>query len=173
MSQRLVIDSLAFARQAGVLHGELPIADLARVLDCLTSSTGQLLYRVEGSVSDKNSSREQAQLLVQVDGVLSLRCQRCLEGIDHPLKLRSVLELIDSEEALTQDELEDDSRDFLPVQKELDLAALIEDEIILSLPVVPRHDACSMPQVGRQATTETTAKILPFAAALSRLKGEV
>lgn len=52
----------------------------------------------------------------------------------------SVLELIADEADLTQDALEDDSRDFLVAQKELDVAALIEDEIILALSLTPRHE---------------------------------
>jgi hypothetical protein len=44
-------------------------------------------------------------------------CQRCLEAIEYPLELRSLLEFVDSDGDLTQDELEDDSRDFLPMQR--------------------------------------------------------
>ncbi len=166
MSQRIVINSLAFAREADVLQGELPIASLTRVLDCLTdsaNSVGHLSYRIEGRVAPRNRS----QLLLQVDGVLSLCCQRCLEGVEYPIELRSLLEIVDNEGDLTQEELEDDSRDFLLAQEELDVAALIEDEILLALPTVPRHESCVLPQAGQG----TTAKILPFSA-LTGLKGK-
>ena len=86
MSQRIVIDSLAFAREAGSLQGELPIASLTRVLDSLVDSGGSLSYRVEGRLGSRNRPR----LLVQLDGVLSVCCQRCLGGIDYPLKVRRV-----------------------------------------------------------------------------------
>jgi uncharacterized protein len=46
---------------------------------------------------------------------------------------------------MSQDELEDDTRDFLPVAGGLDVAELVEDEILLALPVAPRHERCGLP----------------------------
>jgi len=158
MSQRIVINSLAFSRDAGSLHGELPIASLTRVLDMLVDSTGNLSYRVEGRLSSRNRS----QLVLQLDGMLSVCCQRCLEGIDYPLEVRRVLEFVDDEEELTQEEIEDDSRDFLPAQGEFDVVALIEDEVILDLPSAPRHESCALPDSGQE-----TGRTSPF----SVLKG--
>ena len=145
MSQGIVINSLSFAREAGSLQGELPIAGLTRVLDKLFDSAGCLSYRVVGGVGTRN----RPQLLLQLDGVLSVCCQRCLEGIDYLLEVRSLLEFVDDEDDLTQEEIEDDSRDFLPAQGELDIVALIEDEIILNLPSAPRHESCALPETGQ------------------------
>jgi len=153
MSQRIVIDSLGFAREARSLQGELPIDNLTRTLDMLAGSVGYLTYRVEG----RTGGRNRPQLLLQIDGVLSVCCQRCLEGIDYPLKVRSVLEFVGDEEDLTQEEIEDDSRDFLPAQNEIDVVALIEDEVILNLPPAPRHESCALPNSG-----QGTGKISPF-----------
>jgi uncharacterized protein len=144
MSRRVIIDNLAFAREGGLLQGELPVAELTRALDMLASLAGRLAYRVQG----RTEARKRPQLVVEVDGVLSVCCQRCLEGIDYPVRIRSVLELIGDEEELTQEEIEDDARDFLAAQKELDVVALIEDEIILDLPVAPRHQDCVLPVTG-------------------------
>ena len=163
MSQRIVIDSLAFAREGGLLQGELPVASLTRVLDLLVDSTGCLGYRVQGQMSPRN----RPQLMLQLDGVLSVCCQRCLEGIDYPVRVRSLLELVKDEEELTQEEIEDDSKDFLTAQKELDVVELIEDEVILDLPPAPRHESCTLPEAGRQAE-----KVSPFSV-LKGLKGKV
>ena len=100
MSERIVIDSLTFAREAGALQGKLLIADLARVLDKLAGSAGYLSFRIEGRMGARN----RPQLQLQLDGVLSVCCQRCLEGIDYPVEVRSVLEFVDDEE-LTQEEI--------------------------------------------------------------------
>ncbi len=162
MSQRIVINSQAFSREARSLQGELPIASLTRILNKLTDSAGSLSYRVEGRLGPRNK----AQLLLQLDGELSVCCQRCLEGIDYPIKVRSVLEFVDNEEDLTQEEVEDDSKDFLPAQSELDVVALIEDEIILDLPSAPRHESCALPDTG-----QGTVKVSPFSV-LQGLKGK-
>ena len=145
MLQRFVIDCVSFAREARSLHGELPIGELSRVLDMLVDSKGVLSYRVEGKIGAHN----RPQLLLQLDGSMMIRCQRCLEGIEYPLEVRSVLEFVGDEEDLTQEEIEDDSRDFLPVQSELDVVELIEDEIILDLPSAPRHESCALPETGQ------------------------
>ena len=110
-------------------------------------------------------ARNRPQLQLQLDGVLSVCCQRCLEGIDYPVEVRSVLEFVDDEE-LTQEEIEDDSMDFLPAQKELDVVALIEDEIILDLPSAPRHKSCALPDI-----KAGKVKISPFAV-LQGFKGK-
>jgi uncharacterized protein len=54
----------------------------------------------------------------------------------------------------------------LPVERELDVAELVEDEILLALPVAPRHEKCGLPGVA-----DAGERINPFAA-LSGLKGK-
>lgn len=145
MPDRVVIDSLVFAREASTLQGTLPIADMTRILENLVDSAGYLSYQLVGRLSASNKP----QLLLQLNGVLSVCCQRCLEGVDYPVELFSVLELVGDDPDLTQEELEDDSVDFLPAQKELDVIALIEDEIILNLPLAPRHESCALPETSQ------------------------
>ncbi|HEY9828099.1 MAG TPA: YceD family protein [Stenomitos sp.] len=156
MSQRVVINSLAFARDKGLLQGELPIASLTRVLDMLVDSTGNLSYRVEGRLGPRN----RPQLVLQLDGRLSVLCQRCLEGIDYLLEVCRVFEFVDDDEELAQEEIEDDSKDFLPVQGEFDVVALIEDEVILDLPSAPRHDSCALPDTGQKTGRESPFSVL-------------
>ena len=154
MSQRIVIDCLSFAREARVLQGELPVAGFERIQDGLTQNVGAIRYRIEGRLGKRN----RPQLHLQLDGVLSLCCQRCLEGIEYPLQVSNVLEFVGNEDELTQEEIEDDSRDFLPAQSEVDVVALIEDEIILDLPSAPRHESCVLP-----ASAQDNPEDSPFA----------
>ena len=162
MSQRIVIDSLAFAREAGSLQGELPIAGLTRVLDLLANPASRVAYQLSGQLD----YRGKPQLVLQLEGVLSVRCQRCLEGLDYPVNVHSLLKLIGSEEELTQEEMEDDTKDFLVAQKEFDVVALIEDELILDLPPAPRHESCALPASG-----QGTEKVSPFSV-LQAFKGK-
>ena len=156
MSQRLVIDCPSFAREAESLQGDLPIASLTRTLDLLADSAGVIGYRIEGRMGE----RHRPQLILRVEGVLSLSCQRCLEGISYPLRLENTLEFVVDEEDLTQEEIEDDSRDFLPAQAEVDVLALIEDEIILGLPSVPRHECCALPERAREMQPASPFSVL-------------
>jgi uncharacterized protein len=126
----------------------------------LVTSAGSISYQLEGKFGESG----RPQLVLQLDGVFSVCCQRCLEGIRFPLKVSNVLEFVDDEDDLTQEEIEDDSMDFLPAQREVDVVALIEDEIILSLPSAPRHECCALPD-----TRQGAGNLSPF----SVLKGLV
>ncbi len=156
MSYQLVIEPSVFARESKTLQGNLPIADLPRVLDSLAESGGAVSYWIEGRVSE----HERPQLFLRLDGVFSLRCQRCLESVAYPLQVRNLLEFVGDESRLTQEEIEDDSRDFLPWKKEIDVVALLEDEIILALPPAPRHEQCNFPDLKHAA--DVNMKSSPF-----------
>lgn len=153
MSQQIVIDSNAFARECRVLEGSLDLADLPRMADLLLARDGRLDYRLEGGLG----AQGKPQLRLLIAGGLPLQCQRCLERVDCILEVDSLLELINDEADLTEEDLEDDSRDFIVADKALDVVALIEDEVILALPPVPQHEDCSLPEGG-----QGSAKVSPF-----------
>lgn len=141
MSEQLTIDSFSFARDGRVLAGNLAVSGLERLHDLLAGVEGEVRYRLEGSQGKGGEPR----LRLEVAGWLPLACQRCLQAIHFDLEIASLLELVPEGAELSQDELEDDERDFLPVAGELDVADLIEDEILLALPPVPRHERCGLP----------------------------
>lgn len=162
MSQQLAIDSFAFARNGRVLEGTLAVSDLERLHDLLAEVEGEVRFRVQGVKGEQG----QAQLRLTASATLPLACQRCLGAIDVAVEVDSLLELVPEGAELSQDELEDDSKDFLPVAGELDVAELVEDEVLLALPVAPRHEKCSLP-----GATEAGERISPFAV-LAGLKGK-
>lgn len=163
MSHQLAINGFAFAKESGSLEGMLPISGMARLHDLLTEVSGEVAFLLEGSLDRQG----RAQVRIQVTGSLPLACQRCLKAVVVDLEVDNLLILVPEGTELTQDELEDDSRDFLPVAETVDVAALIEDEILLALPVAPRHEKCGFPSVAAAGD-----RINPFAA-LSRLKGKL
>lgn len=160
MSQQIVINSLSFAREGRSLQGELPFFDLERLQDVLADLSGTVRYSLQGRVSRQGKP----QLSLKVEGTAPVICQRCLGLYGFPLSIASTLELLADEADISQDELEDDTRDFLVAQMEMDVAALIEDEIILALPAAPRHEECELP-----GSSERGTKVSPFAV-LSALK---
>ena len=160
MSQQLVIDPQRFVREARQLQGSLELAQLPRLHDLLAQVAGGVQYRLQGLTGERGQSR----LHLEVSGVLPLICQRCLGAVQEELDIATLLELVPEGVELTQEELEDDSLDFLPVAGALDVLALIEDEILLALPVAPRHEACDLP-----SDADAGERPHPFAA-LSALK---
>lgn len=157
-----ISDAFVFAREGRVLEGELAVSDLERLHDLLAEVSGSISFRLQGFKSE----RGELMLHLVVSGVIQLACQRCLKAIPFDLDVDNLLEIIPEGADMSQDELEDDTKDFLPLAGELNVAELVEDEILLALPVAPRHEKCGLP-----GAADAGERINPFAV-LSGLKGK-
>ena len=93
-------------------------------------------------------------IMIQVFDLLGIHPNQQKESASMPLN-NAVVKMRSTK---TQEEIEDDSRDFLPAQSEVDVVALIEDEIILDLPSAPRHESCVLP-----ASAQDNPEDSPFA----------
>ena len=134
MFTRPFIDSLDFARRGGELSGEVPVAELPRMADMLADSQGTISYVLRGLVGHDGKPR----LELTLDGACNLRCQRCLNALSYPIDLVSKLRLV-SEGEMESSDIEDDEVDNIPADKHLDVLTLIEEELLLSLPIAPKH----------------------------------
>lgn len=68
-------------------------------------------------------------------------CQRCLGPVEVPVQVSREFRFVESE-ALAEQQDDECDEDLLVTNREFDLAGLIEDEILLALPLVPRHEVC-------------------------------
>lgn len=164
MSQAdMVIDGLEFARRHDRLSGRLPLEALPRLGEELFDPSGSLGYEVRGE-----SAGEGDFLLLELDGVLRLTCQRCLGPLEFALHLSSRLRLVPPGCPWPADDqtggLEDEACDAIEAADGLDLADLMEEEILLALPISPRHERCELPAAGQGQRQDS-----PFAP-LARLK---
>ena len=136
MTEQLLIDSLDFVRNTHVLRGKIAVALLPRIHDVLFANDGMLEYTLSG-YTDKQGK---PFLHCEVNGVLQLRCQRCLEALSFPVNVKSDLMLVKDEAALAEiNENELDVVDAIVADPQLDVFALIEDEILLDFPMSPKH----------------------------------
>lgn len=134
MFTRLYIDSLDFSRRDGELKGEVPVSELPRMADLLSDFEGKISYLLRGLTGKDGHP----QLQLSVDGACNLRCQRCLNPLLYPVKLVSTLRLVNEDE-LDSADIEDDEVDSIPAEKRLDVLALLEEELLLSLSLAPKH----------------------------------
>jgi len=162
-SVQTVIDSLEFARTGQVLGGSLPLAGLARLKDSLADALGTVEFEVRGGAD----ARRRPVLTVAIHGTLRLQCQRCLEALDHPLQVLNTLVLVTGSLA-TASEMDDEDGEWIEASRELDLATLIEDEILLSLPYAPRHEEGICMLLRTAATDSAAAAVFAGLAALKR-----
>ncbi|WP_253904520.1 YceD family protein [Bordetella trematum] len=162
-SGAMVVDAFAMARQGSEAHGEIPLARLVRFMDGLpeqgAGDAGMLRWSVRGEIGRGTGKTGavisgQPLLNLHVAATPVLVCQRCGEPFVYPIDSTAVLQLVESE-----DDLDDDLADLQEAQEEgldfatdvpekvvgshrFDLLAQIEDELILSIPYVPRHEVC-------------------------------
>jgi uncharacterized protein len=159
MPAQTVIDSLEFAQTGQTLSGGVPIPGLARLKDSLFDEQGEVRFELKG----KHDARGRPALALEVRGVLHLQCQRCLGKLEHPLFVSNTLLLAGSGAR----DFEEEEVDWIEASSELDVAALVEDEIILSLPYSPRHPDGTCRQEG-EATTRSAITAFEKLAALKR-----
>jgi len=134
MLQPAAIDGLAFARAAGVLKGRLGIESLTRLAQ--SGCSGALLdFVLTGEINE----RGKPELRLAVDGSVRLQCQRCLGNMDFPLQFEAQLELAASEAEIVA---ADDEIERAVAGRDMNVAVLVEDEVILALPMVPKHEQC-------------------------------
>ena len=135
MSAPAVIDALEFARSAQESTGSVPVSALKRLEDLLYDSAGTLRYGLTG----RRDERNRPLLDLAVSGELHLQCQRCLGLLEYAVDVRNLL-LVVPEGAAPEDDLEDpEAPDTIEANPALDVQALVEDEVLLSLPLAPRH----------------------------------
>lgn len=137
----IVIDSLAFAREERHLVGELAVSALPRLADVLADDTGVLTCRLSGGRNEEGK----LFLLLEVQGELRLKCQRCLDSLALPLDIKSRILLVPPGAPWPDEGLADDAADAIEALAEQPVASLIEEEVLLALPVAPRHESCVLP----------------------------
>lgn len=138
------IDSLEFARTQAKFAVEMAASELSRLTDLTGDASGKLACSVVG----ERDSEGRCYLVVRIAGELRMRCQRCLQTLQWPINVRSRLLLVAPGAEWPDDELTADECDAIAADKSLPLLPLLEDEVILSLPLAPRHEFCDLPAAG-------------------------
>lgn len=166
----------AFARDARTLEGEWALTSFARLSTSLLPSpkdAGRVAtWQVTGSEHAVPGATAQPRLHLTARLEVSLQCQRCLQPMTGLLQIeRRFRFAADEAEAIKLDDETDD--DVLVSSRDFDLHELLEDELILALPIVPRHQSCPEPlQVpGAADPTAEPGEVRPNPfAVLARLK---
>lgn len=83
-------------------------------------------------------------LHLEADTVIPLTCQRCLAPVDTELHVDRWFRFAPDEETAAAED-EDSEEDVLVASRDFDLRGLIEDELLMEIPVTPRHEVCPDP----------------------------
>jgi DUF177 domain-containing protein len=161
MPEQVVIDGLEFARTGMSLRGQLYVNSLERIQDSLASGDAVIEYSIQGG----HNPRGRPLLHIVAEVKLILRCQRCLGPLVWPVSVSADLLLLQNESEYA-DLVDDDSLDEIVAAPKMDVAAMVEDEIILRLPFAPRHaegeceaNGGEALQLGKESPFATLAKL--------------
>jgi uncharacterized protein len=154
------LDAVGLARSAARVEREFEVAGFARLRDRLAEPTGTAAARAEFGLQGRWPV---VRLAVTADVVLT--CQRCLGRVRRTLSSEAQLVFADEDAPELPDGYEAVGGD----PRKLDLAALVEDELLLELPIIPQHaagDACELPAAAAaqaEAGAKTPEMRRPFA----------
>lgn len=143
------LDVPAFCRGGAELGGEVDLSSLTRLAPSLLPAEGDaeaapLSWRARGLLRPVSVGPPQPWIELEARGAARLQCQRCLQPVDVVLEVARPIRFVEGEDEAAR--LDEDSEDdVLALTHRLDLMALLEDELILALPLVPRHERCPEP----------------------------
>ena len=168
-------DVRAFAEADGRLSGEHALSAFERLASERhpDGDTAAAVHWVAHGETRPDATGQPAvwlHLLARLS--LPLGCQRCLGPVSLPLEVDRWFRFV-ADEAKAEAEDDDCEEDVLALEPKPDLLALIEDELLMEIPLVPMHDACPEPLASPGSTVvdegRTEPRPHPFAS-LARLK---
>lgn len=140
------LDVRRFAEEAGELQGTEQLRVFPRLLaeGVQADPTLPVHWRARGEMHNPQHVEPEVWVHLEADTILPLVCQRCLGPVDMPVAVeRSFRFVPDEATAAAQDD--EAEEDLLVLSRSFDLLELVEDELLMDLPVAPRHEACPDP----------------------------
>jgi len=132
--QPTIIDPARLSPTPTLFEGTVVPGDLERLDESLANGDGELRYRI----SARRDPQRRTELSCIIEGFVFLTCQSSLDTFRHPVSIDDRLVLVDDESRLPPMQEESDTEDYLVADGPLDVLELVEDAVILALPMVPR-----------------------------------
>ena len=166
----------AFAAEGQPLIGITLLQNMERLAQEIQAPETDLTVNWQAHSELRAGSGTEADiwLHLQATAILPLTCQRCMGLMDASLAVDQWYRFVATEEiAMAEDDQCEE--DLLVMVPQFDLLAVLEDELLMALPLVPMHVQCPVApvlSVGEIEPTDTAIeKPNPFAA-LAQLKGK-
>lgn len=136
----LLIDNIAFAKKNERLSGGLLFAQCPRLADVLKDAAGHQQNQVQYTLLGKTDATGRLFLHLSINCELTTQCQRCLDNVALQFQLDFDYLIVDNIDEAEGDELDsEDTYDLQQASKTMDLVQLIEDEVLIAIPIAPMH----------------------------------
>jgi uncharacterized protein len=160
------LDVKAFATNQSTLSGEVDLHSMPRLRsDCAEEIAGKATWSAQGELRQASDGHDAAWMHLQAKTEVPLTCQRCLKTVMQTLEVDRSFRFV-KDEATAEDQDDESEEDLLVVSKDFDLLALVEDELLMALPLVPMHAGCQSehePTSKDDSAADKDAKPNPFA----------
>ena len=174
----------AFAREGLSLQGQLSLTQFGRLAELALSPVESSLqdsgepihvsWDIQAKLVPVSGGDSQIWMYLKAKVDLPMQCQRCMGPVKLAVKANAVFRFV-SDEATAEAEDDESEEDLLVLAPELNVLELIEDELIMSAPLVPKHEKCPnlvpMSAVDEAFEEALEARPNPFAA-LAQLKNK-
>lgn len=137
------LDVKSLTQSAQPMVGQFSLSKSERLIQ-ETSGLGAenvLKWSALGESRPNAADELQPWLALTVAVTMPLTCQRCLGTVDVSVVIDREFRFVDTESQAEQED-DDSEEDVLAMSREFSLLELIEDEVLMDLPLVPRHDVC-------------------------------
>jgi uncharacterized protein len=133
----------AFAQAAGDLESSLPLSDFERLREeSLGPIEGVLVaFAAQGEMQEDAAGQDEPWVHLSGTTTLTMTCQRCLGPVAVDIEFERSFRFV-ANEALAEVEDEESEEDVLVMSREFNLFELVEDELLMSIPAVPKHEEC-------------------------------
>jgi uncharacterized protein len=145
----LKLDVEAFAREGGTLDGEWPAAALPRLAETAAPEAPAtdwpaVRWAAAGEIRTPRGGEAQIWMRLDAQAHVAQTCQRCLKAVHEEIAMSRWFRFVRDEDQAAELDM-DSEDDVLALARHLNLQELAEDELLLALPLVPRHDVCPEP----------------------------
>jgi len=128
------INPIRAAEGGYVIAGRLAFARMKRLLEVVANAEGTAEVALNFAIDGQGIPNVRGQ----ISAVLELTCQRCLETMKIPVTVKISLGIVGSENEAKR--LPEQYDPVVMHGEQLLIAEMVEDEILLALPAIPRHD---------------------------------
>lgn len=138
-------DIAAFAQEGAALELREPLGAFERLMADATeqgAAESEVHWQAHGEMRANSDAPAAPWLHVQAQAQVPVICQRCLQPMLAALEADRWFRFVANEEtaAAEDDEAEED---VLVLSRSFDLHELVEDELLMEMPVAPRHEVCA------------------------------
>ncbi len=156
------IDPFRLAKNGLTLEGTLPLSGMARLAEIILDTQGDVYVSMQFGIDTILGT---PFMRGQFSAALTLRCERCFESMVFDAEIECLLAILAHEHKIAGLSEEYDPW-VIGSEDVVTISDVVEDELILSLPLIPKHTQACLPDevwTSGKASEEIEEKVSPFA----------